>query len=174
MAGWPAGSTSALHSHSVPIPCPLPPGGHCTLLESTAVTYGSRLWAGWRRGQLALTELVPATHASPQCHQWVPLRDHHLQHLRQPGPICALPLLLCHKGAAQPLQPCPQVLHGQVRHIPLLLARSAFSHLVLIAPVPASTLVPSPTRFMFPELWVPARVLSFKILAWNSLGTWEG
>lgn len=37
--------------------------------------------------------------------------------------------------------------------------------LVLTAPVSASISVPSPTLFMFPELWVPARVLSFKILA---------
>ncbi|XP_011887802.1 PREDICTED: transmembrane protein 184B isoform X5 [Cercocebus atys] len=63
-----------------------------------------------------------------QRHQRLPLRDHHLQHLRQPGPLRPLPLLLCHPGAAQPLQPRPQVLHGQVCHLSLLLARHAPGH----------------------------------------------
>lgn len=58
----------------------------------------------------------------PQRRQRLPLRHHHLQHLSQPVPLRPLPLLLLHQGAAQPLQPHAQVPHGQVGHLPVLLA----------------------------------------------------
>lgn len=57
-----------------------------------------------------------------QCCQRLPVRDHHLQYLRQLVALRPLPVLLRHQGAAEPLQPHAQVFHGQVGHLPLLLA----------------------------------------------------
>lgn len=57
-----------------------------------------------------------------QCGQRLPVRHHHLQHLCQLVALRALPLLLCNARAARPLQPRAQVLHGEVGHLPLLLA----------------------------------------------------
>lgn len=146
MAGWPAHRhTPVPHSHCVPIPCPLPPRGHCTLLECMAVTHGEQVVGRAEEGAACPCRAGPShSMPVPQCHQWVPLCDHHLQHLRQPGPLRSLPLLLRHTGAAQSLQPRPQVLHGQVRHLPFLLARSASVSLVVTAPVPTSASVPPP------------------------------
>lgn len=59
----------------------------------------------------------------PQCGQRLPVRDHYLQHLRQSVALRSLPLLLCHTWTARPIQPRAQVLHGQVSHLSLLLAR---------------------------------------------------
>ncbi|XP_061740567.1 transmembrane protein 184B-like isoform X4 [Nerophis ophidion] len=56
------------------------------------------------------------------------VRDHHLQLLRQSVALRPLPLLLRHATAAGPLQSRAQVLHGQVRHLPVLLAGSAAGH----------------------------------------------
>lgn len=58
----------------------------------------------------------------PQRCQRLPVRDHHLQLLRELVPVRPLPLLLLHPGAAQPLQPRAEVPDGQVGGFPLLLA----------------------------------------------------
>uniref|UniRef100_A0A3P9IYD3 Transmembrane protein 184bb n=1 Tax=Oryzias latipes TaxID=8090 RepID=A0A3P9IYD3_ORYLA len=60
--------------------------------------------------------------------QRLPVRHHHLQRLRQPVPLRPLPLLLRHPGAAQPLPTRAEVLHGQVGHLPVLLAGHAAGH----------------------------------------------
>lgn len=127
---------------------------------------GSRLWTGRRRGQPALAGLVPATaclsYSVTSGYLYVTI----IYNISVSLALYAL--FLFYFATRELLSPYSPVLKFFMVKSVIFLSfwqGQPPLNLVLTAPVSASISVPSPTLFMFPELWVPARVLSFKILA---------
>lgn len=58
-----------------------------------------------------------------QAKLWLPVHHAYLQFVSQPGPVCSLPILLCHAGPPESFWSSVEVLHCQVCHLLVLLAR---------------------------------------------------